>query len=325
MPNGLYVVDFHAHLQDCLTQEMLCKEDRNSELFKRAAPLIEQVAQIGEPFYSLHVRSFVAKYHNRFSPFYKMMGHVVLIEILRLFKEYGVERLLHAMEKHGIDHAVILSLEPLTSTQNILELIKPFRDKLSVFASVHRNESDPVGYFKNFVDSGAVSGLKIHPIVGGFACGELYYKVKDLVAFASERSLPIMIHTGHIPVDHLKGVSGCSDIDALEPLFSDFPKAKFILGHIGWESWRRALAMGKRYPNIWVETSWQSASVIRRAVDTLGAERVIFGSDYPLFNQQLAIDQLRNALTAKEFVLVASVNAKRLLRLDERAASQAAS
>ena len=173
------------------------------------------------------------------------MGHIVLIETLRLFKEYGVERLLTSMDKHGIDHAVILSLEPLTKTQNILELVQPFRDRLSVFASVHRDETDSVGYLRNFVDAGVVTGLKIHPIVGGFACGELYHKVKDSVAFASERQLPILIHTGHIPVNQLKGISGCSELRALEPLFIEFPKAKFVLAHIGWEQWRQVLSMGK--------------------------------------------------------------------------------
>jgi predicted TIM-barrel fold metal-dependent hydrolase len=316
MKNGLYIVDFHAHLQDCHTQQVLCAEDRNNLFFRHAAPILEQVAHLGEPYYSVPLRSLAINYHGELGrQLFGMLGQVFLMETLRLFKKYGIERLLENMERNSIDHVVIHSLEPLTATKNILQLIEPFRHKISVFASVHRNEPDPVGYFKAFVKAGVISGLKIHPQVGGFACGELYDKVKDLVAYAADEGLPIMIHTGHIPVQQLKGIAGCSEVDALEPLLAGFPHAKIILAHIGWESWRRVLQLATIYPNVSVETSWQSARVIRRAVDTIGPERVLFGSDFPLFDQKFAMQQVEKALSPQEFVLVASVNAKRLLRL----------
>jgi len=326
MKNGLYIVDFHAHLQDCHTQETLCREDRNTLFFKHAAPLLEQVAHLSEPYYSVPLRSLAINYHGDLGrQLFGMLGQVFLMETLRLFKKYGIERLLETMERNQIDHVVIHSLEPLTATKNILQLIEPFRKKISVFASVHRNEPDPIGYFKAFVEAGVISGLKIHPQVGGFACGELYDKVKDLVSYASDQELPILIHTGHIPVQRLKGIAGCSDVDALEPLLANFPQANFILAHIGWESWRRVLQLATIYPNVSVETSWQSARIVRRAVDTVGPERVLFGSDFPLFDQTFALHQVEKALTPQEFVLVASVNARRMLRLPIATASMQAS
>jgi predicted TIM-barrel fold metal-dependent hydrolase len=226
------------------------------------------------------------------------------------------------MDKNGIDHVVIHSLEPLTQTKNIIKLLAPHRQRFSLFASVHRNEPDPVGYFSALVEAGGIAGLKIHPQVGGFACGELYNQTKGLVDYASKAKLPILIHTGHIPTEQLKGMSGCSDVAALEPLIADFPAAKIVLAHIGWESWRTVLEMAQRYANVLVETSWQPAKIIRRAVDTLGSERVLFGSDFPLFNQSIAYQQVKDALTVKEFVLVCSANAMRLLALKEKANQQ---
>jgi predicted TIM-barrel fold metal-dependent hydrolase len=184
---------------------------------------------------------------------------------------------------------------------------------------VHKNEPDPVAYFSALVEAGGIAGLKIHPQVGGFACGELYHKTKGLVEYASNAKLPILIHTGHIPTERLKGMNGCIDVAALEPLIADFPEAKIVLAHIGWESWRTVLDMGQRYANILVETSWQPAKIIRRAVDTLGPERVLFGSDFPLFNQSIAYQQVKDALTVKEFVRVGSVNAMQLLGLKAKA------
>lgn len=316
MPNGLYIVDFHAHIQDCHTQDVLCREDRDTLFFKHAAPVLEQLAHVGEPLYSVGLRQLAINFRGNIGrSVYRALGQVFLMEALRLFKTYGLERLLASMDQHGISHAVLHSLEPLTATKNIVELIEPHRDRISLFASVHRDEPDPVGYFREFVEAGVVKGLKIHPQVGGFACGELFDKVIDVARYASDHGLPIMIHTGHIPVERLKGIAGCSDIEALEPLLAALPEAKIILGHIGWESWRRALEMGQQYPNVYVESSWQHARVIRRAVDVLGQDRVLFGSDFPLFNQPFALEQVREALTPQEFVSVASVNGMRLLGL----------
>ena len=277
MHNGLYVIDFHGHLQDALTQEVLCKEDRDTLFFKHAAPIITQIAHLGEPLYDAPLRTLAINYNNRFGrQMFRMLGHVFLIETLRLFNKYGIDQLLASMDKNEIDHIVIHSLEPLTLTQNIVKLIAPYKDRFSLFASVHKNEPDPVAYFSRLVEAHAISGLKIHPQIGGFACGELYNKVKDLVDYAAMSNLPVMIHTGHIPTEHLKGISGCSDVKALQPLIEDFPRAKIVLAHIGWESWRIVLDMAVKYPNVMVETSWQPAKVIRRAVDTIGAHRVFW-------------------------------------------------
>jgi hypothetical protein len=220
------------------------------------------------------------------------------------------------MDRQGIRHAVVCSLEPLTTTQELIELTRSYRHRISFFASVAKDEPDPVRNVMPFVESGAVAGFKVHPIVGGYACGELYEKTRALAELAGQLNLPIVIHTGHIPVEALNGIGGCNEVRAIEPLVAAFPLVKFVLAHIGWESWRQVLDLGARYNNVMVETSWQPARIIRRAVDRLGPERVVFGSDYPLFRQSLAFRQVRRALSPKEFVMVTSTNAARLLKLD---------
>ncbi|HEY9869679.1 MAG TPA: amidohydrolase family protein, partial [Candidatus Obscuribacterales bacterium] len=89
-----------------------------------------------------------------------------------------------------------------------------------------------------------------------------------------------------------------------------------ILNHIGWESWREVLAIAREHPNVMVETSWQPAAVIRRATDRLGAERVLFGSDYPMFQEWQALREVKEALSPAEYELVVSKNAVSLLGLE---------
>lgn len=315
MTDGLYIVDFHAHLQDTGTQAKLWPNERKSLLGTHVPQIFNKLAGFTEPIHDTVARMLALQYRDAVSRYlYGSIGKIGLLECMRLFKQYNVELLLASMNQNGIDHTVIHSIEPLTSTANILEITQKHRDRLSVFASVGKHQPDPVGYLSQFSQAGTISGIKLHPLVGGYACLEFFDKTKDVAGFAQQHDLPIMIHTGHIPARTLN-FEGCNEIAAIEPLIQTFPKVKFILAHIGWESWRRILDLAKHHPNTWVETSWQPAKIIRRAVDELGCERVLFGSDFPLFRQSLALNNVRKALSPNEFVCVASTNAKHLLKL----------
>lgn len=315
-----HLIDFHVHLADNLTQLTLCPDVQSTAFFKRCYPLLERIAHVTDPVHDRVLRQMAMNYNGPMSRFiYGAMGQFGLMETLRLFKTYGLLRLLTSMDSLGISHSVIHSLEPITSTANILELTKDYRNRLSVFASVARSEENPVAYLTPFLEQGSIKGLKIHPIVGGYGCGEFFHRTKDLIALAVEANIPILIHTGHIPVHNLAGIEGCNEITALEPALEAFPTCKFILAHTGWESWREALKLGKKYPNVFVETSWQPARIIRRSVDALGPYRVLFGSDFPLFRQSLALEQVRKALSPREFAQVTWGNAVRLLKLEETA------
>jgi len=254
-------------------------------------------------------------YNNKLSRvIYSRCGELFFMEALRLFKRHGLERLVHNMDKLGIKQSVVYSLEPLTSTQDLINQTKLYPGRFFVFGSVSHAEPDPVNYLQPFMESRAIQGVKIHPMVGGYHASDLYNDTKDYVALARDYGLPVAIHTGDIPIEQLTNQVSCSDISAIEPLVRNFSDCRFILNHLGWESWRAALALAKKYPNVYLETSWQPARIIRRVVDAVGCERVIFGSDFPMFQQGQALEQLQEALTEREFHMVTALNAQNLLR-----------
>lgn len=313
---GLFVVDFHTHVLGPDDVKNICPEMQNSKLFKKVTPIFEPICHVTEPVHDQFLRHLAMNYNNVLCRYgFALASQVFLMEALRLFKRHGLARLIESMHKQGIDHATIYSLEPVTKTQEIIDLVKPYGDKFSVFGSVGKDVDDPASYLEPMIKSGSLKGIKIHPIIGNYACGELHHATKDFVALASDYELPVAIHTGHIPIEGLPELSGCTEIGAVEPLIRAFPKCQFVLNHIGWESWRAALKIANRYPNVMVETSWQPAKVMRRAVDSLGAHRVLFGSDYPMFQQWQALREIKRALSPKEFEMVASTNALRLLRM----------
>jgi predicted TIM-barrel fold metal-dependent hydrolase len=66
----------------------------------------------------------------------------------------------------------------------------------------------------------------------------------------------------------------------------EFPKLEFIMGHMGSALWPQALATVRKQQNIFAEISAPVPARTRTedAVKALGADRVLFGSDYPIIN-----------------------------------------
>jgi predicted TIM-barrel fold metal-dependent hydrolase len=315
MEKAVEIVDFHAHIMSLAGMEKVFPESRNTFIFRHVVPFAEPIADLTESVHDRMMRFIAMNFNDDMSRFvYSRFGLLVLAEALRLFKRHGLERLIHSMDRLGISQSVIHSLEPLTTTQEILDETSKYPGRFCVFGSVESSHPDPVGYLAPFIENGLIHGVKIHPMVGGYQPKNFRDHAGEFVALASEFGLPVAIHTGHIPIEVLSKDVTCLKLGEIAPLLRAFPKCIFILNHMGWESWRGAIELAKRCDNVILETSWQPAKIIRRAVDAIGPERVLFGSDFPLFQQSQALAEVRKALSFKEFRLVASENGKRLLK-----------
>lgn len=92
---------------------------------------------------------------------------------------------------------------------------------------------------------------------------------------ARELDIPVYIHTGEQPY----AVPATVDFVAGE--FSD---VKMIIGHLGTQGELftiESLLVASRHPNVLVETSFAMPHMLIEAVHTIGAARVIFGSNCP--------------------------------------------
>jgi predicted TIM-barrel fold metal-dependent hydrolase len=100
----------------------------------------------------------------------------------------------------------------------------------------------------------------------------------------------------------------------LSELAMRFPGVKFIMGHMGSTDFKlEAVAAGALSPNIYLDTSWIMPNLVIRAVDTVGAERVMFGSDSPL--STLRIEMAARKATRLDDEAQAMVMGGSMLRL----------
>ena len=145
-------------------------------------------------------------------------------------------------------------------------------------------------------------GIKIHP-------EEHAYRITDhgdeLFSFFEEVAAPVMTH------------SGCPNSlpEAFVPFANRFPQARVMLAHLGngagdngkVDMQVRAVQAAK-HRNLWVDTSSARSilpGLVEWAVKELGAERLLFGSDTPLYHVALQRERIECAEI--------SVEAKRLI------------
>nr|WP_042178297.1 amidohydrolase family protein [Kibdelosporangium sp. MJ126-NF4] len=106
--------------------------------------------------------------------------------------------------------------------------------------------------------------------------------------------------------------AGVTDLVALA---RRFPRLSFVLGHSGVGNIDlHALTLVRDEPNVLVETSGGYTCVAEAAVDRLGADRVVFGSEYPLQHPTVELAKFQALrLPPERWRQIAWDNAHRLL------------
>jgi uncharacterized protein len=139
-------------------------------------------------------------------------------------------------------------------------------------------------------------GLKLHGHPGP--------EILDVVA---ELSIPIIYHPRRVAL--------------FDEIARAYPSIDFIMAHLGsdlsadWREHVAAIEMARRYPNVYLDTGAVVLTrYIEQAIQDLGADKVIFGSDEPEVDCRLEIYKIRMLKLPKpEEELILGGNMRRLL------------
>ncbi len=243
---------------------------------------------------------------------YRRFGPVIYTEMSRRMVEAEASVLLAEMAETGVSQSVVVAMDPFVPTDEVLDACRRLPGILLPFGSCDPNTADYADRFAQLLTK-PILGLKFHSDLQQMPLDSPRLRVMlGLLADSPQAHLPVYLHTGSFPIYRPLGTPWHV---ALPRLLETFPTLTFICGHSGWDAPRAALKAALAHPNLYLETSWQPPALIRRLCDKLGPERLLFGSDYPLFSQRRALRNVKAALTDAEFELVGAGNAKRLLRV----------
>ena len=125
---------------------------------------------------------------------------------------------------------------------------------------------------------------------------------------ANTRGLPVLLHTW-----------GQSPYDGYEPVkhvLQRYPHAQVLLGHSLFGEWDRAAELAAHFANCYVELTAASLErgSLERMLQGVGSEKVVFGTDFPWFNEPYCIGTILGAdITDEDRRNIFYRNAQRIL------------
>lgn len=164
-----------------------------------------------------------------------------------------------------------------------------------------------------YLDHPRFLGVKMHPLLDAYHPNDPI--VHPLARVLVERGVPVLIHCGH-PIFTLPW--------SIEELIVEFPEARVILGHMGHGNIvyiNGAIDVAARNPNVWLETSGMPMHTkIKTAVERVGEDRVLYGSDAPFHDPGVEIRKVEvSGLGPEQIERVLGLNARRLFFGNDRA------
>jgi uncharacterized protein len=210
-----------------------------------------------------------------------------------------VDGLLRAMDEAGVERAVLLGWywenQVTCAWQNrfYADCVRAHPDRLSAFATVHpgADRAEVLAEIRRAVDDGLCGLGELSPHSQGFSVDDETWQA--VLALAGELSLPVNLHVTEPGGKNYPGRVPTPPGDFLR-MARAHPRTRFILAHWGGGlAWHpdygaeaRALenvfydtaASPLIYPT---ETSGEQAT-LPEMLTRIGAERVLFGSDFPL-------------------------------------------
>ena len=223
--------------------------------------------------------------------------------------------LLEIGDHAGVDKFVVQS--PATVPQQvesinnfIYQSVQEHPDRLIGFMTLHPDYEDIDAEVTRAIAMG-LKGVKLHPDFQKF-------NIDDPKAFCIYESiqgrLPLLVHMGDFRYEYSKP-------SRMAKVMELFPKLDVIGAHFGgWSEWSNAAEVfqGKR---LWVDTSSTMYELppekIRELISLYGVDKVLFGTDYPMWDAKDELELLSCiGLSSEDLERILHANIEELLNLE---------
>ena len=224
--------------------------------------------------------------------------------------------LLHVMDEDEIDHCVICycatkAAHVTRTNEEVARDVALAGGRVSGLCTMHPESTDHRAVLKKAVELG-LNGVKLHPDIQNFVLDSP--EGMDMLQAVSEAHLPVLIHTGDKRYDF-------SNPDRVKHILQEFPDLTVIGGHFGgYTLWLEAAQMLSSFPNFHVDCSSSSFALtdseLRACIELYGTDRVMFGTDYPMWPAREEYRRLLGlGLSESDYRKIFAENAVRIYNL----------
>ncbi|MBA3643925.1 MAG: amidohydrolase [Chloroflexia bacterium] len=245
--------------------------------------------------------------------------------------EEQADRWAAELDHHGIDHIVFVTGR---DNDELARAVAMYPDKFFGMAHHDITRPDAAAELERAVTQLGLRAYKLlAPTIPVLINDRQFYPVWET---CERLGIPVLIHFGMLGA--AGGVSYHPNISpaVLEPVARDFPTVEFVIPHFGIQHVTDLLFLCWSCPNVMVDSSGSNQWVrwmpykltlddlFQRFYETIGPERILFGSDSSWFPRGFALRYLQDQLRICRFMnmphqhlqLIFGGNAARILGLD---------
>lgn len=237
------------------------------------------------------------------------------------------DELLESMDKSGVDVSVMLNIGWSThrlcqeTNDYLMEAVARHPRRLVGFGAIQPLAGDDALKEVERCAKGELKGLgELRSDTQGYDLADRA-ALGPAVALARKLGLVWLTHASE-PVGHIYPGKGRITPDALYSFITAFPGLKVVLAHWGGGLPFYALmpevaaALASVYFDTAASPFLYRPAVYKQVTELVGADKVLFGSDYPLLRQSRLIDEIRAQRLAPEVTdRILGGNAQKLLGL----------
>jgi len=232
------------------------------------------------------------------------------------------------MAKRWADEVTANNLEKVVFTtsggnEQAINLIQLYPDKFIAFAH-HSPDEENAAEQLEFAIKNGLKGYKIMgPLVKTPLYDKKFYPVWEV---ASEYEIPVLIHFGILGGGGGIGYSININPLVIHDVAKAFPKLKIVIPHFGCGYTRELLQLMWACPNIYVDTSgnnewmrWMPYELnlnmlLKKFYETVGPERIIYGSDSEWFPRGYVMRYFLDQIRAARQIGIPEVDIKKIFR-----------
>jgi len=153
------------------------------------------------------------------------------------------------------------------------------------FGTLHPESEDIAGDFYQLLELG-LQGVKLHPDIQAFALDDP--RALKIFELCERENIPALLHTGDYRYDY-------SNPNRLLPVLKAYPSLTVIGAHLGgWSVWESACDQLSGFSNLYVDSSstfpFFDKDKAKELICRWGFDRVLFGSDYPMWDPERELD-----------------------------------
>jgi hypothetical protein len=242
-------------------------------------------------------------------------------------KMVGTQTLLKAMDEAGIEKSVIFGF-PWQMTDHyqrhndyIIESVQKNPDRFIGFCCFSPLSPDGSKETERCLQAG-LSGVGELAIYSDGLSPAVIGALSETMSLCAELDVPVLLHANE-PVGYNYPGKTPMTLAEIYGFLETYPSNRIILAHWGGGIFFYAFmkkAVKETLRNVWVDTAASPylfrPEIYRVAVEAIGSDKIIFGSDYPLLTPQRYFKEMAAAgLSAKLMERIKGMNAADLLRL----------